>query len=221
MPRKLNSLGVSPEDMRRHIAYDIGAAEVAKRLAALLDGFLIRQTYSRLVIDCNRPPGTDESIVRVSETTAIPGNEAVSSADAQAREREVFWPYHDRIRTELDRRAALHRRTILVAVHSFTPRFHAEQRPWHAGLLYNRDRRLASFLLQSLRNDRNLLIGDNQPYCVDDETDYALPEYGEKRGLLHVGIELRQDLIATQPGQTEWAERLSPLLALAGEASLE
>jgi predicted N-formylglutamate amidohydrolase len=215
VPRRLDSLGVSAQNMRRHIAWDIGAAGVSTRLAARLDAFLILQNYSRLVIDCNRSPGSAESIVRLSENTLIPGNEWVSRADAQAREREIFRPYHNRISAELELRKAGHRRTILVSMHSFTPVFHGRQRPWHAGLLYNRDRRLAEPLLRALRADGSLVVGDNEPYSVSDSSDYTIPVYGEQRGLLHVGIELRQDLVTTETGQNEWAERLAHALQLA------
>jgi predicted N-formylglutamate amidohydrolase len=217
VPRKLNSLGLPREELRRHVAWDIGAGAVATKLAARLDAFVILQNYSRLVIDCNRPPGTVESIVRLSEATAIPGNESVSAVDALAREREVFRPYHERIRIELDARKAQHRCTILIAMHSFVPSFLGYERPWHAGLLYNRDSRLADVLLPFLREDSNLTIGVNQPYSVDDETDYAIPEYGERRGLLHVGIELRQDLIAEEAGQDRWAELLAHALTSASD----
>ena len=212
VPRKLGSLGVSAEDLGRHIAWDIGAAGVTAKLADVLDAFAILQTYSRLVIDCNRRPGIADSIVRVSEATRIPGNEVVTVEDAAAREREIFRPYHDRIRTELDTRRAQQRPTVLISVHSFTPRFHDFQRPWHAGVLYNRDARLAKELLRHLREESALVIGDNEPYSVGDTTDYTIPVHGEQRGLLHVGIELRQDLVATGTGQTEWAERLARAL---------
>lgn len=220
VPRRLNSLGLSAADLQRHIAWDIGAAAVAGKLAARLDAFLILQTWSRLVIDCNRPPGSAESILRLSDGTRIPGNESVSPADALARERQVFRPYHDRIRAELDLREAQHRRTVLVAMHSFTPLFHGQPRPWHAGVLYNRDRRLADAVLHQLRAEPGLVIGDNEPYSVSDSTDYTIPVYGERRGLLHVGIELRQDLVAGEAGQEEWAERLAHALRRAS-ASLE
>jgi predicted N-formylglutamate amidohydrolase len=215
VPRRLGSLGLSAQDLQRHIAWDIGAAAVATRLAAMLDAFLILQTWSRLVIDCNRPPGSESSIVRVSESTRIPGNEAVSPLQALAREREVFRPYHDRLRAELERREAQHRPAILIALHSFTPTFHGHRRPWHAGVLYNRDSRLAGSVLRWLRTDHSLVIGDNYPYNVSDTTDYAIPVYGERRGLLHVGIEMRQDLIATESGQQSWAERLARVLPAA------
>jgi predicted N-formylglutamate amidohydrolase len=198
--------------MERHIAWDLGAADVAIRLSAELDAFAILQAYSRLVIDCNRRPGIPASIVRISESTRIPGNEVVTVEEAAAREREIFRPYHDRIRTELDTRQAQGRPTMLISVHSFTPRFHGNQRPWHAGVLYNRDPRLAGELLLRLRAEPGLVIGDNEPYSVGDITDYTIPEHGERRGLPHVGIELRQDLISTEAGQSEWTERLASAL---------
>ena len=212
VPRKLGSLGVSAEDLGRHIAWDIGAADVAIKLAAALDAFAILQTYSRLVIDCNRRPGIPASIVRISESTRIPRNEIVTIEEAAAREQEIFRPYHDRISTELTARQAQARPTVLISVHSFTPRFHGKQRPWHAGVLYNRDARLAGELLRRLRAEPGLVIGDNEPYSVGDTTDYTIPEHGERRGLPHVGIELRQDLIGTEAGHIEWAERLARAL---------
>ena len=212
VPRRLGSLGVSAADLERHIAWDIGAADVTMKLAAALDAFGILQTYSRLVIDCNRRPGIPASIVRMSEATRIPGNEIVTVEEAAAREREIFRPYHDRISAELDARKVQGWLTILISVHSFTPRFHGNKRPWHAGVLYNRDARLAGELLRRLRTEPGLVVGDNEPYSVGDTTDYTIPEHGERRGLLHVGIELRQDLIAAEPGQSEWAERLARAL---------
>jgi predicted N-formylglutamate amidohydrolase len=215
VPRRLASLGLPPHELQRHIAWDIGAAEVATKLAERLDAFLILQTYSRLVIDCNRPPGSPQSIVALSESTRIPGNEAISAADADVREQEVFGPYHDRLRAELDQRAAQGRPTILIAMHSFTPVFQGIRRRWQMGLLYNRDSRLAQALLPILRADSDLVVGDNEPYAVSDATDYALPVYGEQRGLLHVGIELRQDLVADEVGQEAWAVRLAQALPAA------
>lgn len=215
IPAKLNSLGLTPQDLERHIAWDLGAAQVASRLAARLDAFLILQTYSRLVIDCNRQPGSAQSIVPLSESTRIPGNASVSLPQAEAREREVFQPYHDRLRAELDRRAQEARETVLISVHSFTPVYHGEARPWHTGLLYHRDARMAAPLLRVLRREPQLVVGDNQPYAVSDETDYAIPVYGERRGLLHVGIELRQDLISDEAGQEAWAVRLAQALPAA------
>lgn len=215
VPRKLGSLGLSAVELSSHVAWDIGAAGLARRLAKALDAFLILQTYSRLVIDCNRPPRSPGSIVTLSERTAVPGNQMVSDAEAEARAREIFHPYHDRIRAELDARLHRQQPTLLVALHSFTPVFDGTARPWHAGVLYGRDARLGRVLLELLRAEDGLSIGDNQPYDVSDETDYAIPVHGERRGIPHVELEIRQDLIADDAGQAGWAARLARRLTLA------
>jgi len=212
LPARLGDLGVSAADLERHIAWDIGVAEVGRKLAARLDAFLITQTYSRLVIDANRPLESPQSIVTVSESTRIPGNEGIGEEAAAQRAKEIFDPYHDRIREELDARAAHGRPSILVTLHSFTPVFLTRSRSWHAGVLYNRDARLAHVLLDLLRKEPELVVGDNEPYAASEQTDYALVEHGERRGLLNVEIEIRQDLIAHERGQVEWAERLAHVL---------
>jgi predicted N-formylglutamate amidohydrolase len=212
VPRALGTLGVSAEERARHIGWDIGAAAVSRRLAARLDGWVILQTYSRLVIDCNRPPGVDSSIPRKSEATPIPGNENLSEADAAQRKAAIFDPYHDAIAAELDARQAAGRPTVLLAMHSFTPVYDGVSRPMHAGVLYNRDSRLAHALLQGLRAEPGLVVGDNAPYRVSDDSDYGIPVHGERRGLPHVEMEVRQDLIAEPEGQAEWAALLARLL---------
>ncbi len=213
LPQALGNLGLPDTELNRHIAWDIGAAALAAKIADRLDATLISQTYSRLAIDCNRPFASPTSIPPVSEAITIPGNQAISAQDAQRRQRDIFAPYHDRIVAELEARAAAGRPTILVAVHSFTKDF-ADQpsRPWHVGILYNRDARLARILLDLLRAETGLVVGDNQPYAVDDNSDYAIPVYGEQRGLPHVELEIRQDLLADEPGQEAWARRLVNVL---------
>jgi len=215
LPRALGSLGLGPEDLQRHIAWDIGARGVALRLGAELDAFVACQRYSRLVIDCNREIGEPSSIVTSSERTPIPGNQGISPEQAAARAREVFEPYHDQIRAELDRRREQHRPAILIAVHSFTPVFLDDGRPWHAGVLFNRDARLAEPLLRLLRAEGDLCVGCNEPYAVTDTSDYSVNHHGAARDLPHVEIEIRQDLIADEPGQIAWARRLARLLPLA------
>jgi predicted N-formylglutamate amidohydrolase len=212
LPRALSNLGLGPLDLDRHIAWDIGAAALARKLADALDGWLIVQTYSRLAIDCNRPLHSPTSIAPISEATAIPGNQHVSAAGADARRRAIFQPYHDRIVAELDARKISGRRTILVTVHSFTPEYHGERRPWHVGVLYHRDVRLPRILLDIFREESALVVGDNQPYSVNDESDYAIPVYGERRSIPHVELEVRQDLLADEAGQAEWAQRLARAL---------
>src|SRR5262249_6371467 len=139
MPAQLGSLGLPESELERHIAWDIGIAGVAHELSRRLDAFLILQGYSRLVIDANRTPRSPQSIASVSERTRVPGNEALSLDAIEAREREIFHPYHDRIRDELDRRKRERKLTALVSLHSFTPVFMDRSREWHAGVLYNRD----------------------------------------------------------------------------------
>jgi len=212
IPRSLGTLGLDRDALASHIAWDIGAGAVASALGDALDACVVLQPYSRLVIDCNRPPGSADSIVSVSECTTIPGNGSISRVEAAARETGIFVPYHARIRELLDARLRGGRRTLLIALHSFTPVYRGVARPWHAAVLYNRDPRLARLVAQALRNEGGLVVGENEPYAVNDDTDYAIPRYGEARGLAHVELEIRQDLIADAAGQSAWTERLARLL---------
>ena len=212
IPRGLDNLGLPPAELRRHIAWDIGALAVARQMAAALDAPLISQNYSRLVIDCNRDPSVPSSIPTLGESTQIPGNLGLSAADAALRCAEIFTPYHDRVRALLEARAAAGRHTILVAQHSMTNVFKGVRREMHAAVLYNRDRRFAGLVLDELRREAGLSVADNEPYFVSDETDYTIPRHAEARGLPHVEIEIRQDLIEHERGQDEWARRLTVAL---------
>jgi len=212
IPRALGDLGVPESELVRHIAWDIGIAGVAELLSDQLGAHLVAQRYSRLVIDCNRPPQVASSIPSVSEATVIPGNKGLSGEAAAIRRREIFDPYHRRIEEIID--ARLHRRqpTVLVALHSFTPVYAGIARPWHIGTLYHRDRTLPQLLLQQLRAEGDLVVGDNEPYAVSDMTDYTIPVHGERRGLINTGIEIRQDLIGEPSGEKRWADRLARIL---------
>ena len=212
IPRALGDLGVSETERARHIGWDIGIAGTSRLLADALDAALIQQNYSRLVIDCNRSPDVLSSMPEVSELTPVPGNVGLSDADKAARVREIFRPYHDAIEAELDRRKKEGRPAALVAMHSFTPSFKGVARPWHAGVLYNRDPRFAHLVMALLRRQGGLTVGDNEPYSVSDATDYTIPMHGERRALHHVAIEIRQDLIANDKGQQDWAALLTRLL---------
>jgi predicted N-formylglutamate amidohydrolase len=212
IPRGLNGLGVAPAECERHIAWDIGIAGLGRLLADALGATLIQQNYSRLVIDCNRPLQAASSIPDISENTAVPGNAGLSDDARAARAREIFWPYHQRIEAELERRQEAARPSALVALHSFTPVYKGAARPWHAGVLYNRDPRFAHRLMALLNAEKDLFVGDNAPYMVTDASDYTVPVHAERRGLHHVLIEIRQDLIGGEVGQREWAARLARLL---------
>ena len=212
IPARLGDLGLAQAELDRHIGWDIGIAGLAERLSEKLDAFAILQTYSRLVIDCNRPLEAPGSIVAVSDGTAVPGNEGLDDDAKTARALEIFAPYHARITQELDRRSEESPAPVLISLHSFTPVFAGFVRPWHTGVLYHRDTRLAHALRDALRAEAGLVVGDNEPYAVSDASDFAVPVHGEQRGLLHVELEIRQDLIADTAGQEEWAERLARIL---------
>lgn len=215
IPAALGDLGLSHHDLQRHISWDPGAEPMARAAAETLDATLVIQPYSRLVIDCNRPPRSGESIWTVSESTVIPGNEDLSTAQAMARVEEVFDPFHRRITDLLDARGRAGRETIVVTLHSFTPVYNGFVRPWHAGAQYNRDPEFSQLVNAALAEDEMLCVGDNQPYPVNDDTHYTIPVHGERRGLPHTMIEVRQDLLETAADQEAWGRRLAEIL---GEA---
>jgi predicted N-formylglutamate amidohydrolase len=212
IPRRLANLGLPDSELRRHIAWDIGALGVARRVAEALDAPLVAQNYSRLVIDCNRDPKVETSIPRISELREIPGNIRLSAAEIAARRVEIFDPYHRRIRELLDGRQAIGQRTILVAQHTMTDVYKSDRRRMHAAVLYNRDRRFAGAVLEMLRREQHLIIADNEPYFVSDETDYTIPHHAEARLLPYVELEIRQDLVTDEAGQAEWGQRIARVL---------
>lgn len=223
IPARLGRLGVAESDLARHIACDIGVEAVGRLLARQLDAVCIGQRYSRLVIDCNREPDSEDSIPERSDGTAIPGNLGLSAEDADARRTAIFAPYHARIVAELDARQARKQPTCLILLHSFTGVWKGDARRWQIGVLYNRDARLARSLLATLQQlpqsgQTQLIVGDNEPYSGTDGTDYALNRYGEARGLPYVELEIRQDLISDAAGQALWAERLALALPAARAA---
>src|SRR5438045_157317 len=170
IPTVLGDLGLPESELVRHIAWDIGIAGVAEALSTHLDAHLIAQRYSRLVIDCNRPPCAASSIPRISEATTIPGNEGLAREVADLRRQQIFDPYHRRIDEVIDARLHAGLPTVLVSLHSFTPIYAGIARPWYIGTLYHRDTRLPPRLLKHLRSEADLVVGDNEPYAVSDET---------------------------------------------------
>ena len=211
VPRSLGNLGLEPARLAEHIGWDPGAVEVARRLSGHLDAPLILSAYSRLVIDCNRPLASPESITEQSAGVSVPGNRALTPGDRTARVNGLFRPYHEAIARLLDSRAG--RPSLLLSIHSFTPELDGQRRPWDVAISYGRDRRLAALMLDALKADAKLVVGDNEPYPVDDAIDYTIPAHGERRGLPHVLIEIRQDGIATPAGAAAWAMRLAETYA--------
>ena len=222
VPAALGDLGVPAAEFDRHIAWDVGAGGVSRRLSALLDAPLVLQPYSRLVVDCNRPFEAPDAIPEVSDTTSVPANRGLSPAGRRARFDAIHTPFHDAVAQLLDARPEPGR-TVLVMVHSFTPQLRRDgvARPWHLGLLHLRDDRLARRLMAVARARRPGLVADfNEPYRCGGLSDFAVPVHGEARGLPYALMEIRNDLIATPDGQEEWAAFLAEALAEAA-AGLE
>lgn len=216
IPQRLGDLGLPESELVRHIGWDIGIAGTAEMLSKHLNAHLIVQRYSRLVIDCNRPPNVASSIPLISEATTIPGNEGITREAAGLRRAEIFDPYHRRIDEIIDARRHQGLPTLLVSLHSFTPVYAGIARPWHIGTLYQRDKVLPPLLLLALRAEPDLVVGDNEPYAVSDQTDYTIPVHAEARGLMNTGIEIRQDLISDQAGEKAWADRLARIFGEIG-----
>ncbi len=210
-PKALGRLGVPDSEFERHIAWDIGAGEVCSRLSQTLDAVAIRQTYSRLVIDCNRPPKSPDLIVERSDGTDVPGNLCLTLEQAAQRLAEIHRPYHKRIAAILRHRVATGPRHVLILLHSFTPRMRGIDRPWRYGVLHLNDSPLSSAMLARLQTELGAEVGDNQPYAMDG-TDYTAPRHSRESGVDYLELEIRQDLIGDEAGQAAVADWLEPIL---------
>lgn len=219
VPRRLGRLGLDEAAFERHIAWDIGAAGVARRLAARFSAPLVLSVYSRLVVDTNRRPGDPTAIPEESDGTVVPGNRGLSDADRAQRFAAIHEPYHAAIDARIAGFRARGIVPVLLSIHSFTPTFKGFARPWQIGVLWNADGRLARPLMQRLAA-QGVAVGDNQPYSGQDRHGHTMPRHAEDTGLPHALIEIRQNLIDTAAGVEEWAtklaEALNPLLADAG-----
>ena len=208
LPPEYGSLGLPPEAFDRHIAYDVGAAGVTRRLAQLLNAPAVLSCFSRLLIDPNRGADDPTLVMRISDGALIPGNARIDAAEVETRRMKYWKPYRDAASAEIERMSASGRTPSIVAIHSFTPVWKGAPRPWHVALLWDCDPRLAKPLIAGLQGEGDLIVGDNEPYdgALAGDTMYDL---GTARGLPHVLVELRQDLIAEEKGQDEWAQRLA------------
>jgi len=214
IPQRLAGLGVATQALNLHIAWDIGVAGLGERLAEALDACFIRQAYSRLVIDCNRGPDSAGAMPVVSDGIPIPGNSELDAGDRAARHDEIYLPYQSRISAMLDERARQGRTTLLVSLHSFTPRMDGFDRPWRYGVLHRGNSALSRRMLTLLRGELGELAGDNEPYALN-EIDNTIPLHADARGLDYLELEVRQDLIANPAGQAAEAAFLAPMLARA------
>jgi predicted N-formylglutamate amidohydrolase len=211
LPADYGTLGLDAGDLGRHIAYDIGAAGVVRRLAARLGAPAILTRYSRLLIDCNRGLDDPTLIMRFSDGAIIPANRRLDAAERERRIARYYTPYHAALARLIDEALALGVPPLLVSVHSFTHAWKGHARPWHAGVLWDKDPRLAQRLIAALAQDRRLIVGDNEPYSGDLKGD-TMWRHGTQRGLPHALIEIRQDLIAGEAGQEQWGERLAGVI---------
>jgi len=209
VPREYHALGLNDSQLRRHIAWDIGAAGLTRLLSRRLDAPAFLGTRSRLLIDLNRPLGSSDSIPVRSEDTDIPGNAGLDAAERERRVRTIFTPFHDRVAAHLDRRARLGKPTCILAIHSFTPVFLGTSRPWHAGVLHGDVDSFALAILRNLQADHGLHAEANVPYVISRDDDYAIPIHGDDRGLPSALIEIRQDLLDSESAQEAWSVRLA------------
>lgn len=207
IPRGLDQLGLGPELLTQHIAWDPGAAEVARGLSARLDAPLVLGGYSRLVVDLNRPLRSPESMPEQSAGVVIPGNLNLTRQARAARVAALFVPYHQAVARLLD--VLADRQPLLLSIHSFSPELGGQVRPWQVGVAYGRDHRLGDLMRHALAVEGDVRIGDNQPYAIEDAFDYTLPTHGEGRGIAHVMIEIRQDELRGAAAIGAWVERLA------------
>lgn len=212
LPRRYGTLGLGAAELESHIAWDPGALGVARALSGLLDAPLIHATVSRLVLDLNRDPSAPDSITDLSERTTIPGNRDLDAAERARRVREVYDAFHGAVDAFTDARKAAGQARAVVSIHSFTPVYRGVPRPWEIGLIFDRDERYARSVEAGLRQDPALTVGMNQPYSPADRVFHTLDRHAVRRGLAPLMIEIRNDLIRTEDGQSAWASRLAPLL---------
>jgi len=210
LPKRLGSLGLPASELERHIAWDLGAEQVARRLSRLTDAPLVLQRYSRLAYDCNRPPDAADAMPEISETTTIPGNTNLSPADKLARIGDIYRPFHAAVAELLDRRAAAGVRSRVVSIHSFTPVYKGEQRAVELGILFDRDRSLPERLMPCFAT---VDARYNEPYGPRDGVLHTLNLHAAPRGLAHAMIEIRNDFLSDDRGQAGWAERLAASFA--------
>ncbi len=213
LPRALGNLGVIESELRRHIAWDIGAADVARCLARRFGAGVVLTGYSRLVVDCNRYLDDPGAFPEISDNVTICANLSLSNATRRQRIDTLFRPYHEAIAALLSGYSRQGITPALVSIHSFTPVFKGFERPWHVGVLWDRDPRIAAPLMRRLGDRADVVVGDNLPYSAREPRGYTIREHAAERGWPHVALEIRQDLIDTGEGAARWAQLLAAELA--------
>ncbi|MGU9957946.1 MAG: N-formylglutamate amidohydrolase [Arenicellales bacterium WSBS_2016_MAG_OTU3] len=198
-------LGISEQDMTRHIAWDIGALELARMLSESLHAVLVNSRFSRLLIDPNRPLDDPSLMPSISDRTHIPINANIRPAEREKRLNDFYYPYHAKIASTIETIEQNHEQAIPIFIHSFTPTLGGEQRPWHVGVLSTEDKRLANPLLNILQRRTGLVVGDNKPYSAVAPRGYTSERHAEEVGRKYLLLEIRQDLISNSDGVKEWS----------------
>lgn len=211
VPSALGQLGLNRETLAQHIAWDIGAGAVTRNLSERLDAAAVLGSYSRLVVDLNRDLRDPTAYPAISDGILIPGNIPLTVEERAERARVFFKPYHEVLRSTIQERTSASVQPVLISIHSFTPKQYGVLRPWHVGILWDEDPRLALPLLAALRAQRDIVVGDNEPYSGRHPADYTIDHHAEPLGLSYAAIEIRQDMITDESGQREWADRLAAI----------
>lgn len=213
IPRSLNNLGLEQSRLQQHIAYDIGTKKLLHHLSQHLDAPAVLAGYSRLVVDLNRSLEDDSLMPEVSDNTPIPGNQNMSTEHRNQRIHSFYTPYRKAIDSMLHRFRDNDIVPAFIAIHSFTPEMAGFARPWHVGILWDKDPRIPQPLMQNLRAHADgFNIGDNEPYSGKHPADYTIDHHAEASGIPHVSIEIRQDLVDTEAGAERWATILDDAL---------
>ena len=212
LPEEYGSLGLPTVELERHIAYDIGVEAVTRELAAALDVPAVIANFSRLLIDPNRGEDDPTLIRQLYDGTVVPGNYPMALAERERRLDGFYRPYHDAVGAMIASVAqASGKAPFIFSVHSFTPVMQGIERPWHVGILWDLDDRVARPLIDMLAEDKNLIVGDNEPYDGALRGD-TMFKHAIVNGFAHALIEIRQDLISDNKGALAWAERLAPIV---------
>jgi predicted N-formylglutamate amidohydrolase len=219
-PASLNQLGLADWVLEEHVAWDIGVDELARCLADELDAPLVLAGFSRLIVDPNRRPEDPGAIPQISDGIAIPGNLGLDPAQRTQRFRSFFEPYHDAIERRLEAFLQNGVTPAMIAVHTCTPVFDRVVRPWHVGIMWDKDPRIPQAVMAHFDKNDEVCIGDNEPYSGRHPHDYTIDHHAESRGIPHLGFEVRQDLVAEADGARKWAAILAASLKdiLADEA---
>lgn len=211
LPSEYGTLGLPPQQLERHIGYDIGAAGVTRELAGFVSAPALMTNFSRILIDPNRGEDDPTLIMKLSDGAVVPGNAEIDEAERRLRIERYYEPYHTAIDQAIDRAIDAGRPPAILSIHTFTENWRGVLRPWHAGVLWDNDPRFPVPLLEALRAEEGIVADENVPYTGELKGD-CLYKHGTKRGLAHALIEIRQDLVRESEGQKEWADRLARIL---------